>query len=48
MENSELNIGKVYKNLYGERNPDRNSKENIDFSYMLMKHNEEGVRRGIS
>jgi hypothetical protein len=48
MEKSELNIGKVYKNLYGERNPDRNSKENIDFSYMLMKHNEEGVRRGIS
>jgi hypothetical protein len=48
MEKSELNIGKVYKNLYGEQNPDRNSKENIDFSYMLMKHNEEGVRRGIS
>jgi hypothetical protein len=48
MENSELNISKVYKSMYGERNLERNSQENIDFSYMLIKHNEDGVRRGIS
>jgi len=48
MERSELNIGKVYKSLYGEQNPDRKSEDHIDFSYMLVKHDESGVRRGIS
>jgi len=48
MEKSELNISKIYKSLYGERNPDRKSSDHIDFSYMLVKHNEAGVRRGIS
>ena len=48
MEKSELNIGKVYKSLYGERNPDRKSEDHIDFSYLHKKYDESGVRRGIS